>query len=46
MLIMSGSMRFLRVPECRPGWRSERPVRRQAVSSRRNAPLDCTYSDW
>lgn len=47
MLIMSRpSMRFWRVPECRPGWRSARPVRKQAVSSRLSAPRDRTYSDW
>jgi hypothetical protein len=28
------------------GTRSARPVRRHAVSSRRNAPRPCTYSAW
>ena len=45
MLIMFG-MRFLRCPGLRLGERNTRPVRRCAVSSRRSAPRDCTYSDW
>jgi hypothetical protein len=43
MLIMSRAR--LRATARGPGLRSDRPVRKPLVSSRRRAPLEVTYND-
>jgi len=43
MLVMSGAR--LRATARGPGLRSDRPVRKHLVSSRRRAPLEVTYND-
>src|SRR5215211_6493122 len=47
LIRISGAMQDLPRPRLRArGTRNARPVRRQAVSSRRSAPRPCTYSAW
>ena len=47
LIRISGPMQDLPRPRLRArGTRNARPVRRQAVSSRRSAPRPCTYSAW